>query len=429
MKKPCKAPKLFAEERVSRYPLVSVITPSFNQAEFIEETIKSVLSQDYPNIEYLVIDGGSTDNTLRILEKHSDGIRWISETDKGQADAVNKGFKIAKGEIVGWLNSDDTYCPGAICKAVKAFLANPGTSMVYGNAYFIDREGAHTGKYPAQPFDLRHLADVCFICQPTVFLNSKVIKKVGMLDASLQTCMDFDYWIRIGKKYDPSKIIYLHKEFLANSRMYGENKSLGKSERHYSEIMETVKKHFGYVSNRWVCGYLYAATLGEKREKRYKKVNFVKKMFIWFYFIFKLFAKRWAWIFFWRYVIYSINNMMAPHGTSYQGTVYNDGWVSDFCILSFGKRGERDKLLLEGRHMWPHRGALKIDVIINGEKVKEIRVKQRGKFERIVDLPEEHRHRDLLIVMLKSNKTFVPANYGIHDDRRLSFVLKKIKLC
>ena len=414
---------------MAKYPLVSVITPSFNQGEFIEKTIKSVLSQAYPNIEYIVIDGGSTDSTLEILGKYSDKIRWISEADKGQADAVNKGFKMAKGEILGWLNSDDTYCAGAIRKAVKAFSTDPAIIMVYGNAYFIDRYGSITGRYPSGPFEPHHLAEECFICQPTVFLKSEAIKKIGILDTSVQTCMDFDYWIRVGKKFDPSKITYLSKEFLANSRMYGENKSLGRSEKHYTEIIETAKKHFGYVSVRWICGYLFTVTLGKKRLKRYQKVNFITKSFIYLNFIFRLFAKRWAWIYFWKYVINSLCNITRVYADPYQGAGYKDGWASSFYITSFEKKGKRDKLLLEGRHVWPYKDVLKIDVIINGEKVNRIHVKQKGVFKFTIDVPDKHRDDDLLIVMLKPNKTFVPLNCGINDVKRLSFVLDKIELC
>lgn len=298
-----------SKERTGRYPLVSVVTPSFNQGEFIEETIKSVLSQDYPNIEYIVIDGGSTDNTLEILEKYSDKIKWISEYDKGQADAVNKGFEMARGEILGWLNSDDTYCPGAISKAVEVLLTNPDIIMVYGDAHFIDREGCITGRYFTEPFDLQRLADVCFICQPTAFLKSGVIEKAGMLDTNLQTCMDFDYWIRIGKIFDSTKITYLEKEFLANSRMYEENKTLGMREKVYAEIFDTVEKHFGYVSDTWICGHINEIILGKKL-KKYEQANPMTKSFLRFYFIFRLFPKRSGWIYFRKYLrnIYKLFN-------------------------------------------------------------------------------------------------------------------------
>ncbi len=136
-------------------PLVSIITPSFNQGHFIEETIQSVLDQDYPNIEYLVIDGGSTDNTVEILRKYEGRLKWISEPDGGQSHAINKGFRMARGEIVAWLNSDDTLLPGAITKAAGHLAANRETMMVYGEGYLMDHHSQITGRFPAtEPFNL-----------------------------------------------------------------------------------------------------------------------------------------------------------------------------------------------------------------------------------------------------------------------------------
>lgn len=138
-------------------PLVSVVTPSYNKAPFLEEAIKSVISQDYPNTECLVMDGGSTDLTLDTLRKYSGKIQWLSEPDQGQADAINKGFKMAKGEILGWLNADDTYNPKTVSRVIEHFLANPEIIMVYGDAYFIDKEGRIIGEYPTEPFHLQRL--------------------------------------------------------------------------------------------------------------------------------------------------------------------------------------------------------------------------------------------------------------------------------
>jgi hypothetical protein len=193
--------------------------------------------------------------------------------------------------------------------------------------------------------------------------------------------------------------------------------------------METAKKHFGYVSIRWICGYIYAVTLGKKRTKRYQKVNFIKKTFIQLYFIFRLFVKRWAWIYFWKYTINSISNFIGIYGEPYQGALYDDGWVSRFCIISFEKEKDAHTLFLEGRHAGPDKDSLKIDVIINGEKVNVIYIKQKGKFKFTIKVPHKHRTDDLLMVMLKPRKTFAPRNHGMNDDRRrLSFILEKIEL-
>ena len=125
-------------------PLVSIITPSFNQADYLEHTIRSVLEQDYPNIEYMVVDGGSTDGSVDIIKKYEKQLAWwVSEPDKGQSEAINKGFKRANGEIVAWLNSDDVYMPNAITRAVETLQANPEAAFVYANLHSINARGEH----------------------------------------------------------------------------------------------------------------------------------------------------------------------------------------------------------------------------------------------------------------------------------------------
>jgi glycosyltransferase involved in cell wall biosynthesis len=254
-------------------PFVSIITPSFNQGIFIEETILSVLSQDYPNIDYIIIDGGSTDNTLEILRKYDSKLKWISEPDRGQADAVNKGLCMAKGEIIGWLNSDDTYNPGAVSKAVEHFSVNPEIIMLYGEAHFIDKGGNIIGKYPTEQFSLSRLADTCFICQPTVFMRAEVLKEIGMLDTNLHTCIDYDYWIRISRYYPIKKITYMREEYLANSRMYNENKTISMRKKVYKEAMRIQKKYFGKYSKMWILGYINEIILG-KQPKTGQRLNF-----------------------------------------------------------------------------------------------------------------------------------------------------------
>jgi glycosyltransferase involved in cell wall biosynthesis len=235
-------------------PLVSIVTPSYNQGNYIEETILSVLGQDYPNVEYTVIDGGSKDQTVNILKKYDKKIKWLSEHDKGQADAVNKGFRVAKGEILGWLNSDDVYLPGAVRRAVAYFEAHPDAVMVYGNAYYTDRDSVITGIYESDHFNFGKLARHCFICQPAVFIHAAALKEVGGLDVSLETCLDYDLWIRIAKQYKGR--IGFTEDYLAISRMYEENKTLSMRVVVYDEIVSTVKKHFGYVPDSWVHGYI-----------------------------------------------------------------------------------------------------------------------------------------------------------------------------
>lgn len=238
------------------FPLVTIVTPSFNQGKFIEETILSVLTQDYNNLEYIIIDGGSTDNTLDVIRKFGKKLKYISEPDYGQADAVNKGFSLAKGEILGWLNSDDTLNPGAVDRIIKEFTKDPRLIMVYSDAHFIDKDNNVIGKYPSEDFSLNRLADNCFLCQPTVFIKAEVFKKIGMFDINLDTCMDYDYWIRIGKRFSIDRISYMKGIYHANSRMHNENKTISSRKKVYRESMRIQKKYFGKISKRWILAYI-----------------------------------------------------------------------------------------------------------------------------------------------------------------------------
>jgi glycosyltransferase involved in cell wall biosynthesis len=234
------------------WPSISVVTPSLNQAKFITETIDSVLGQNYPRLEYFVIDGGSTDGTQEILRRYGDRLRWVSEPDRGQADAVNKGVALARGEIIGWLNSDDTYTPQALEKVARVFATSDELTVVYGDADHIREDGALYGPYPTAAFDYKALSERCFICQPAAFVRRKNLADVGGLDPDLQFCMDYDLWIRMGRRY---RFVYL-PEVLARSRLHKDAKTLASRRRVFREIIGTVRRHYGFVPFEW--GYAYA---------------------------------------------------------------------------------------------------------------------------------------------------------------------------
>jgi glycosyltransferase involved in cell wall biosynthesis len=193
-------------------PLVSVVTPSYNQGRYIRATIESVLSQDYPNLEYWVIDGGSTDETLDILREYAGDPRlhWLSESDHGQSDAINKGWSRCRGDILAWLNSDDLYLPGAIRSQVAFLQAHPSVDAVYGNAQTIDEQGREVGVIWGRPFSQYELARLCYIPQPATFLRRRLIEQTGPVDTELHYTMDYDYWLRASLwgvfAYHPSAI-------------------------------------------------------------------------------------------------------------------------------------------------------------------------------------------------------------------------------
>jgi glycosyltransferase involved in cell wall biosynthesis len=185
---------------MSAWPLVSIVTPSLNQSRFIRETIESVLEQEYPNLEYWVIDGGSKDGTVEILESYQERINWISEPDDGQSQAVNKGWNLSHGEIWGWVNADDLLKPLSIKHAVNALLKNPSIGAVYGDTAYIDQDGKFIQYYPARPFDYDTLVKDTenYIPQPSVFVRRGIVEKAGLLNESLQYLMDYDLWLRMG---------------------------------------------------------------------------------------------------------------------------------------------------------------------------------------------------------------------------------------
>src|SRR5512133_1046826 len=196
-------------------PRVSIITPSFNQSKFLERTMLSVLGQDYPNLEYIVIDAASTDGSQEIIRSYADRLTyWVSEPDRGQTDAINKGFSHASGDILAWINSDDTYAPGAIRQAVAFLQQHPEIGLVYGDMLFIDENDQPIGKFKAALTDLSHLRrGYVHVPQPAAFFRSSLWQQVGPLDASFYFAMDYDLWVRLAQK---TQFAYCKGEVWAN---------------------------------------------------------------------------------------------------------------------------------------------------------------------------------------------------------------------
>ncbi len=214
-------------------PLVSIVTPSYNQGRFIRETINSVLDQDYPNVEYWVIDGGSTDETITILREYEHDARfhWISEPDRGQSDAINKGWRRSRGEILAWLNSDDTYLPGAIRAHVQAFRQHQDCGVVYGDALYIDEQGQPLYTAYGRPYHILELLRLTIPSQPTTFIRKTVCEAIGPINEHFKYSMDSEYWVRAAKItgfwYEPgSKATY---------RLHDRSKTIANHDRFYRD--------------------------------------------------------------------------------------------------------------------------------------------------------------------------------------------------
>lgn len=217
-------------------PLVSIVTPSYNQASYLEQTIRSVLEQDYPRIEYIVIDGDSTDGSVEIIRKYADRIAyWVSEKDQGQTDALNKGFAAAHGSILAWLNSDDTYKPGAVKAAVENLAAHPEIGAVYGDLDFIDENDRIIGKFPAAQTDLAKLRrGYVHIPQPATFFRAEHWRKVAPLDPTFYFAMDYDLWVRLA---GITQLKYLPGSTWANFRLHSGAKTVTADERCWPEML------------------------------------------------------------------------------------------------------------------------------------------------------------------------------------------------
>lgn len=234
------------KKKVKNYPKISVITPSFNQGHFIRETIDSVLNQNYPNLEYIVMDGGSTDDTVAILKSYGNKIQWVSKKDKGQTDAINKGIKKTSGEIVAYINSDDVMLPNTLHTVAEYFMSHQEAMWMTGDYFIIDADGNKIQSYVANYKKiLRNLPNKTvlsianFIIQPSTFWRRSLINEIGLFDESLHYCMDFDYWMRAIEQYP----VHIVPNYFSLFRIHGDSKGGSLFVKQFNEEHLLVKKY------------------------------------------------------------------------------------------------------------------------------------------------------------------------------------------
>lgn len=253
---------------VSDLPLVSIVTPSFNQKAFLEAAMRSVLEQGYPRLEYIVIDGGSTDGSQDVIRAFSQRLaHWQSEPDSGQTEAINKGFALARGDILAWLNSDDVYRAGAVSQAVEYLQAHPEVGMVYGDADYIDSQGRTVGRFPAAPTDARRLRQgYVHIPQQAAFFRARLWRMAGPLDESLRFAMDYDLWMRIS---DLALLRY-HPRTWAAFRLHGSAKTLAASYLCWPEMVKVYRREGGSRVSILYAKYLLRRLMEPVLVRRYR---------------------------------------------------------------------------------------------------------------------------------------------------------------
>jgi len=387
-------------------PLVTVVTPSFNQGEFIRATIESVLSQDYPHLEYIIMDGGSTDQTSSVVQEYASRLTFISEKDRGQSHAINKGFGMAHGSILSWLNSDDLYLPGAVSKAVEGFRRNPRAGAVYGEGYLIDRQGAISCRFPhTEPLNLWklvHLSD--YILQQTVYFRKSTLDDIGYLDEDLHYTMDWDILIRIASKYP---IEYI-SEYLGCLREYPEAKSFSGGRRRIREIHAVLKRHtglrfppgsivygLGTYHQTWcaVLGRLLDGISGPVSRKAQAAIRLGAGLLI--------------------------TRAMRSQG------LYLDEWVGP--VLHYMVPADSTPLVIEGSipETAPQLVPQVISVRVNGLSMGE-HVLWGGDFKLTLDFPEEFKNQALRLE-IRAARCWIPARFpGRGDRRRLAYKLKSV---
>lgn len=240
-------------------PSLCVVTPSYNQAPFLPLTIESVLGQGIEGLDYIVVDGGSTDGSVDVLRRYDGRLRWVSERDRGQADAVNKGIRATSAEIIGWINSDDVYYAGSFEAVLDAFDSSPEVDVIYGDADHIDEAGRILEPYPTEDWNLSRLYDRCFICQPALFFRRRVVERFGFLDERLQYCLDYEYWLRLGLA--GVRFLRLDRR-LAGSRLYATTKTLGSRYAVHREINDMFRGLGGPVPERWLANWAHVVVDG-----------------------------------------------------------------------------------------------------------------------------------------------------------------------
>lgn len=410
---------------IDKRSLVSVVMPSFNQVRFVEAAVRSVLEQDYQSLELVVVDGGSSDGTLQRLEvllgEFGAKLRWISEKDSGPANAINKALRLARGNIIGWLNSDDLYAPGAVSKAVQCLMANPDMLMVYGEGEHVDTQGKLLGRYPTQPpsASIQAFQDGCFICQPTAFLRREVFEALGYLDEGLATAFDFELWVRIFKRF-PDRIAFI-EHVQAFSRLHPDSITSRQRRLVATEGINILGKYLGKAKPHWLLTYV------EELYRYYPHVDEVRDLHTQLQSVLEeIHACLDEQDIVWLQDTLARDARFRLALPDVFAAIYSDGWAPPNLVVRV--RGWRSRILLRCEHARPDRQPIRLEIRGSWGGGFSAMVDQPGPFNIEVCIPADFANTNVSIV-IRSEDFFVPGHTktGSKDYRQLVFRLSGIE--
>ncbi len=414
---------------MSEAPQVSVLMPSLNQHEFIEVAVRSVFERSAVAVELLIVDGGSSDGTLGLLEQFLDEfsprIRWVSAPDSGPASAINKALRMARGDIIGWLNADDIYAHDAIGAAVREFTRGGDLVMLYGEAEYVDATGRSLDRYPTKmpSAGIEAFRGGCFICQPTVFLRRCVFEKLGMLDEELSTAFDFDLWLRVFRHF-PQRIGHIDR-VQAFSRVHGRTITSLQRKAVASEASRLLARYLGAAEPHWILTYVnevaraypsYDLTL-DLRAHVSALVTDLASCFD----PLALAHLRSS---------LDLDRRLTAVSAGVHAEMFSDGWAGpDLPIRIRAPLDGAFALLLECEHGNPANSPLELTIKTNCGPEMFSRIESRRQFEIAIPFSNVMAGQ-LLFVSVHSSCTFIPSveDDASTDSRQLAFRITRIIL-
>jgi hypothetical protein len=407
--------------------LVSLLMPTLNQSAYLEIAVRSVLEQDYPHLELIVVDGLSTDGTLELLVKlqreYGKRLRWVSQKDTGTSQAVNTALGLAQGDIIGWLNSDDMYAQGAVRRAVNFFKKQKTAQLVYGLAEHVDARGSFLGRYPTKSpsTPVSEFSDGCFICQPTVFMRRSALEEVGLLDESIKTAFDFELWLRFFKRYP--KQIGIVRQVQAYSRLHAACLTQKERRQVALDAMAVLSRHFKEVPLHWI--WTHADELCEQYPFGLDKRPLLQQIET-----FVTEAKPYLTANQLKNLVGELRSdrRLAVSKAGLMATIQPDGWVSKSVFIKCQWNAKTPKaILVRCNAPWPVAGKLHLKITLPSGVIQFNRIDAPDNFILRLEIPESEKG-GCMIWAIETRNGFVPAKHDRKstDRRKLAFQILEL---